>query len=59
MKTYQRFSSLQAHLDCGRHKRATVKESLFDKTCVIYATKASEDFSKVPKRSQANENMKT
>ena len=48
MKTYQRFSFLQAHLDCGRHGRAAEKESLYDKACVIYATKVNEGFSKVP-----------
>ena len=29
IKRYQRFSSLQRHLDCGKHKRELEKETLF------------------------------
>ena len=31
MKTYQRFSALQHHLDCGRHERALDHETRLDK----------------------------
>ena len=31
IQTFQQSSSLQAHLDAGRHKRALEKETLFDK----------------------------
>ena len=36
IKRYQRFSSLQRHLDCGRHHLAIENESLFDRAIVGY-----------------------
>jgi len=37
IKHYQRFSSLQRHLDCGRHHLAIENESLFDRAIVGYS----------------------
>ena len=37
MKTYQRFSALQHHLDCGRHTRALEHETLLDKAAHGYS----------------------
>ena len=37
IKRYQRFSSLQRHLDCGRHHLAIENESLFDRAIVGYS----------------------
>ena len=37
VKTFQRFSSLQKHLDGGRHKYALERESLLDKAMLRYA----------------------
>ena len=37
MKTYQRFSALQHHLDCGRHERALEHETLLDKAAHGYS----------------------
>ncbi|KAK3738819.1 hypothetical protein QZH41_000398, partial [Actinostola sp. cb2023] len=31
VKTYQRFSALQLHMDCGKHQRSLEKETLYDK----------------------------
>ena len=36
MKTYQRFSALQHHLDCGRHERELEHETLLDKAAHGY-----------------------
>lgn len=37
VKTFQRFSSLQSHLDIGKHKYALERESLLDKAMLRYA----------------------
>ena len=37
VKTYQRFSALQHHLDCGRHERALEHETLLDKAAHGYS----------------------
>ncbi|KAK3742848.1 hypothetical protein QZH41_004530 [Actinostola sp. cb2023] len=37
MKTYQRFSALQHHLDCGKHQRALENETLLDRAAHGYA----------------------
>ena len=38
-KSYQRFSSLQNHLDCGRHVRSLEQESMIDKAVRGYAAR--------------------
>ena len=37
VQTFLRYSSMQRHLDCGRHKRAVEQDTLFDKAAVGYA----------------------
>ncbi|CAB3988102.1 SURP and G-patch domain-containing 1, partial [Paramuricea clavata] len=37
VKTFQRFSSLQSHLDIGKHKYALERETLLDKAMLRYA----------------------
>ena len=37
VQTFLRYSSMQRHLDCGRHKRAVERDTLFDKAAVGYA----------------------
>ncbi len=39
VKTFQRFSSLQTHLDIGKHKYALERETLLDKAKIKYAQK--------------------
>lgn len=47
-KCYQRFSSLQNHLDCGRHVRSLEQESMIDKAVRGYAARLEGQFSGVP-----------
>ena len=42
IKSFQRFSSLQYHLDVGRHSYALGNETLFDKAMISYATKLEQ-----------------
>lgn len=42
IKTFQRFSSLQRHLDVGKHKYALEHETLLDKAMLSYATKLEQ-----------------
>lgn len=37
IKTYQTYSSLQKHLECGKHKYALERESMLDKAMLRYA----------------------
>lgn len=39
VQTFLRYSSMQRHLDCGRHRRAVERDTLFDKAAVGYAQK--------------------
>ena len=39
VKSFQRFSSLQRHLDVGKHKFVLERETLLDKAMLSYATK--------------------
>ena len=39
VKSFQRFSSLQRHLDVGKHKYVLERETLLDKAMQSYATK--------------------
>lgn len=48
MKTYQTFSSLQRHLDLGKHERALVNETLLDKAVLCYADRLQEQFCGIP-----------
>ena len=47
-KSYQRFSSLQNHLDCGKHVRSLEKESMLDKAVRGYAARLEGQFAGVP-----------
>ena len=42
IKSFQRFSSLQHHLDVGRHSYALENEMLFDKAITSFATKLEQ-----------------
>lgn len=42
IKSFQRFSSLQRHLDVGEHKYALERETLLDKAMLSYAAKLDE-----------------
>lgn len=42
IKSYQRFSSLQHHLEVGKHSYALENETLFDKAMMSYATKLEQ-----------------
>ena len=48
IKRYQRFSSLQWHLDCGRHHLAIENESLFDRAIVGYSERLDVQTGSVP-----------
>ena len=48
IKTFQRSSALQAHLDEGRHKHALEKETLLDKAKRGYAAKITGERTQVP-----------
>lgn len=41
-KSFQRQSALQSHLDCGKHKYALERETLYDKAALIYASKLEQ-----------------
>jgi len=48
IKTYQRFSALQHHQDCGKHERALEHETLLDKAVYGYADRLQEQSGGVP-----------
>ena len=48
LKTYQRFSSLQHHLDVGKHERALEHETLLDRAVLGYADRLQEQSGGVP-----------
>lgn len=48
IKRYQRFSSLQTHLDCGRHHLAIENASLFDRAIVGYSERLDVQLGSVP-----------
>jgi len=48
VKTYQRFSSLQYHLDRGKHDRALENETLLDRAVLGYADRLQEQFCGIP-----------
>lgn len=45
--TYQRYSSLEQHVECGKHKRALEQETLLDRAMVKYAYELEKGGSKV------------
>lgn len=47
-KSYQRFSALQKHLDCGKHVRALESETMLDKAIRGYAARLEGQFTSVP-----------
>ena len=49
IKTFQRSSALQAHLDEGRHKHALEKETLLNRAKQGYATKITGERTQVPR----------
>ena len=42
IKSYQRLSSLQNHLDCGKHQYVLERETLYDKAMLKYAARLEE-----------------
>ena len=48
VKTNQRFSSLQCHLDLGKHERALENETLLDKAVLGYADRLQHQFCGIP-----------
>ena len=48
IKSYQRFSSLQNHLDCGRHVRSLEQELMIEKAVRGYAARLEGQFAGVP-----------
>lgn len=57
IKSYQRFSALQHHLDCGKHERALERETLLDKAVRGYAVRLEEQFASVPHLQHCAENQ--
>ena len=47
-RTFLRHSSLQRHLDCGKHERALERETLMDRAAVAYAERLEGQPSSVP-----------
>ena len=45
--TYQRYSSLEQHIQCGKHKRALEQETLLDRPVLRYAYELEKGGSKV------------
>lgn len=48
VKSFVRYSSLQKHLECGKHKRCLEHETLYDKAIKEYATKLECGTSQIP-----------
>ena len=48
IKSYQRHSSLQKHLECGRHKYVLEYETLYDRAVLGYASRLEKGPSAVP-----------
>ncbi|CAB3985747.1 PREDICTED: uncharacterized protein LOC107336424 [Paramuricea clavata] len=58
IKRYQRFHSLQRHLDCGKHKRELEQETIFDRAAIGYAERLDKQSGCVPEL-QAFQNAKS
>ena len=48
VKSFQQYSSLEKHLDCGTHKYALEHETLYDKAMIRYAAKLEHGAGVVP-----------
>ena len=48
VKTFVRYSSMQRHLDCGKHQRALERSTLLDKAAVGYAQRLEGQCEAVP-----------
>ena len=59
IKHYQRFSSLQRHLDCGRHHLAIENESLFYRAIVGYSERLDVQFGSTPNIPTEVSNMRS
>ena len=56
-RTFLRHSSLQRHLDCGKHERALERETLMDRAAVAYAERLEGQPSSLPEaRVETNAN---
>lgn len=57
MKVYQRFSSLQHHLDLGKHECALEHETLLDRAALGYAERLQGHSSSVPQIEQVRKQL--
>ena len=57
MKEYQRFSSLQHHLDFGKHERALEHATLLDRAVLGYADRLQEQSSGIPQIRQVRKRL--
>ena len=57
MKEYQRFSSLQRHLDLGKHERALEHATLLDRAVLGYADRLQEQSSGIPQIQQVRKRL--
>ena len=58
-RTFLRHSSLQRHLDCGKHKRALERETSIDRAAVAYAERLEGQPSSLPEpRVETNGNTR-
>ena len=49
VKSFVQYSSVEKHLDCGKHKYALEQETLYDKAMTMYATKLERGAGVLPK----------
>ena len=59
VRSYQRFSVLQEHLDCGKHERILKRKTLLDKAVHGYAVRLEEQFGSVPQMHLSPETQMT
>ena len=57
VKEYQRFSSLQQHLDLGKHERALEHATLLDRAVLGYADRLQEQSSGIPQIQQVRKRL--
>ena len=57
VKSYQRFSSLQQHLDWGKHERSLEHETILDKAIHGYAVRLEEQFTSAQVQQQPKGSM--
>ena len=58
MKEYQRFSSLQQHLDLGKHERALEHATLLGRAVLGYADRLQEQSSGMPQIQQVRKRLR-